>query len=260
MKIGDQIRRLRRARKLTQEQLAEYLNITAQAVSKWECGTSTPDADMLPRLAVFFGVSMDELFDFDKTRIDREVEEIVSRSVPLRGEPARAEAFYREALKKYPNNEVLLNCMLMCIPNDRYDEKLRIAQELLDRTSDDAIKYDVLRLIAEASREVGRRTEAEYYVEQIPELYFLKTEVAAEIYGGEKQLEQIEKTEKTAVGIFFEMLALRASILPGAEGERFAALARALPDLLGREPEYAEMCGRMRECFPPMSGERREKP
>ena len=40
MSIGDKIRRLRKVKKLTQEQLAEYLNISSQAVSKWETGDS----------------------------------------------------------------------------------------------------------------------------------------------------------------------------------------------------------------------------
>ena len=66
MSIGDKIRRLRKVKKLTQEQLAEYLNISSQAVSKWETGLSSPDIDMLPRLAVFFGVTVDELLDFDR--------------------------------------------------------------------------------------------------------------------------------------------------------------------------------------------------
>lgn len=247
MKIGDQIRALRRARKMTQEQLAEYLNISSQAVSKWECGTSTPDADMLPRLAVFFGVSMDELFDFDRTRVDREVEELVRQSLPLRADPGTAEAFYREALKRYPNNEVLLNCLLMCISNERIDEKLRIGRQLLDCTQDDEIKYDVLRLLSLACHEAGQQTAAENYLSQLPELYFLKTEVAAAVSGGEGQLEQIGKTERTAVGIFVNMLALRASLAGTGEGGRYTDLARALLELLGGYEEYAQLSGRLTE-------------
>ena len=58
--VGDKIKSLRKAKKLTQEQLADYLNVSAQAVSKWETGLTSPDIDMLPRLAVFFQTSVDE--------------------------------------------------------------------------------------------------------------------------------------------------------------------------------------------------------
>lgn len=62
MEMGREIRRLRTARGLTQEALATALNVTAQTVSKWECGTSVPDVQMLPEIAVFFGITIDQLF------------------------------------------------------------------------------------------------------------------------------------------------------------------------------------------------------
>ena len=62
MEMGKEIRRLRNARGLTQEALAAALNVTAQTVSKWECGNSIPDVQLLPDIAVYFGVSIDQLF------------------------------------------------------------------------------------------------------------------------------------------------------------------------------------------------------
>lgn len=62
MEMGKEIRRLRNARGLTQEALAAALNVTAQTVSKWECGNCVPDVQLLPELAVFFGVTIDQLF------------------------------------------------------------------------------------------------------------------------------------------------------------------------------------------------------
>ena len=62
MEMGKEIRRLRNARGLTQEALAAALNVTAQTVSKWECGNSIPDVQLLPEIAVYFGVSIDQLF------------------------------------------------------------------------------------------------------------------------------------------------------------------------------------------------------
>ena len=62
MEMGKEIRRLRNDRGLTQEALAAALNVTAQTVSKWECGNSIPDVQLLPEIAVFFGVTIDQLF------------------------------------------------------------------------------------------------------------------------------------------------------------------------------------------------------
>ena len=62
MEIGKEIRRLRNDRGLTQEALAAALNVSPQTVSKWECGNSVPDVQLLPEIAVYFGVTIDQLF------------------------------------------------------------------------------------------------------------------------------------------------------------------------------------------------------
>lgn len=64
MSIGNNIKQLRLNRGITQEQLAERLHISGQAVSKWENQTALPDISCLPLLADFFGVSIDELMDY----------------------------------------------------------------------------------------------------------------------------------------------------------------------------------------------------
>ncbi len=63
MNIGLKIKELRLSRSLTQEQLAEYLSVSAQCISKWENNVTTPDIQMLPMIATFFGTTIDELFN-----------------------------------------------------------------------------------------------------------------------------------------------------------------------------------------------------
>ena len=62
--IGTKIQTLRRNKNMTQAQLAEVLSISAQSVSKWENGFSAPDISLLPVIARFFGITMDELFNY----------------------------------------------------------------------------------------------------------------------------------------------------------------------------------------------------
>ena len=61
MNLGEQILFLRKNRQITQEQLARELGVTNQAVSKWESGQCMPDIQLLPEIASFFKVSIDEL-------------------------------------------------------------------------------------------------------------------------------------------------------------------------------------------------------
>ena len=60
--MGQIIKRLRKERNLTQEELAEQLNVSAQAISKWENGTSMPDISQVVPIANFFEISTDILF------------------------------------------------------------------------------------------------------------------------------------------------------------------------------------------------------
>lgn len=69
--FSEKLSELRKANKVTQEQLAQHLGVSAQAVSKWENG-SYPDGDLLPRIADFFDVSIDYLYGRDKGKVSVE--------------------------------------------------------------------------------------------------------------------------------------------------------------------------------------------
>ena len=76
MSIGTTIKKLRRERNMTQEQLAEYLGITANAVSQWECDRTAPDISQLPMLARILQVTTDRLLGVDFSRDEAEIERI----------------------------------------------------------------------------------------------------------------------------------------------------------------------------------------
>jgi transcriptional regulator with XRE-family HTH domain len=119
--IGQKIRALRRERDLTQEELAELLGVSVQAVSKWETGGGLPDISQLPPLASVFGVSADELLGIDVANQDAEVQRLVDEVyAPVgRGEVTTDTQEYQyekycELLKRYPGNLNILSNMLGC--------------------------------------------------------------------------------------------------------------------------------------------------
>jgi transcriptional regulator with XRE-family HTH domain len=59
--LGNRIAELRRGKNITQDEMAEKLNVTAQAVSKWENDISCPDIMLLPKIAQMLSVTVDEL-------------------------------------------------------------------------------------------------------------------------------------------------------------------------------------------------------
>lgn len=65
LNLSANILRLRREKNLTQEELADFMGVTKASVSKWEKGTNTPDLLLLPQLAAFFDVTVDELIGYE---------------------------------------------------------------------------------------------------------------------------------------------------------------------------------------------------
>ncbi|MDD4774213.1 MAG: helix-turn-helix transcriptional regulator [Eubacteriales bacterium] len=115
--IGKTIKKLRKERNFTQEELAEQLNVTPQAVSKWENEAGMPDISQIIPLASVFGVSTDVLLGFERTTIDDEAIKIATEAFAAEeyGKPETYLIAYdmmTEGLKKHPNNLILLNnCM-----------------------------------------------------------------------------------------------------------------------------------------------------
>ena len=84
IKLGEKIKALRKQKNISQEMLAQYLGVSFQAISKWENDLALPDITMMPVLASFFGVSMDEIFDFNLKEIEKEVEKITDEAYKYR--------------------------------------------------------------------------------------------------------------------------------------------------------------------------------
>ena len=89
MSMGARLAQARRGQNMTQEQLAEKLGVTRQAVSRWESDTAYPETDKIVRMAALFGVSCDYLLgDKPPSPVTRLLREAVGRKVLL--------AFYEE--------------------------------------------------------------------------------------------------------------------------------------------------------------------
>lgn len=106
--IAENIRAERKARSLTQEQLAEALGVTVGAVSKWESGASVPEIGLIVRLAEFFETSVDVLLGYDWRGggMGLAVERIRALRNEKRFDEATVEA--EKALLKYPNSFVVV--------------------------------------------------------------------------------------------------------------------------------------------------------
>lgn len=99
--IGENIKKLRLDRELTQEALAEFLGVSFQSVSRWERGESYPDITMLPEIAAFFKVSVDEMLGVNRAEDEAELKQLIKNHDNLRDKALIAEAV-DEMRKRFP--------------------------------------------------------------------------------------------------------------------------------------------------------------
>ena len=104
IRLGERIQALRKARGLTQEQLATAMGVTVGAVSKWEKGSCCPDVQLIPELAEFFGTSVDVLlgYGWEQGGMGRCAEHIRELLELKRYDEGIHEA--AKALTRYPNS------------------------------------------------------------------------------------------------------------------------------------------------------------
>ena len=208
LNLGKKIKFLRKQRNISQEVLAQYLGVTFQAVSKWENETAMPDITLVPAIAAFFGVSTDELLDFNLYEIEKNVEAIVDEhSKYWDADKAKAEQILRDGLKKYPGNDILLNCLVGVIPvPERSAEVIELCKALVEGTRYDDVKYDAYRIMAEAYKASGEYALAKAAIEEIPEIYFTKLQVKAELLDGEDMFEAAVKQKALSFEHLLTML------------------------------------------------------
>ncbi len=131
MKLADKLKELRKSKNVSQEKFAEYLGVSYQAVSKWENNITYPDILLLPDIARFFGISVDELLQVEQIDADRYFEECSLKSKMLFRDGKRAEIIpmWLEVYRKMPN-DIRVKEMLMSTYFDT--DKVKYQNEIIE--------------------------------------------------------------------------------------------------------------------------------
>ena len=223
MNIGTKIRELRKKRGVTQEQLAQSVGVSFQAVSKWENGVALPDITLVTVLASYFGVSTDELLNFSLKELEKEVKLISDKAYEFReSDPQKCREILENGLKLYPENDVLLNNLLYVTTDP--DETIELASALIRNTTQSDVKYDAFRFLAYAYKQKGDLKSAAAAVEQIPEIYFTKLTEVAFLLEGKAKHDAAEKQKHISFENLVQMMWKLAECYE-ADGNMQAAIA-----------------------------------
>jgi len=106
IRIGENLRKLRIKNELTQEKLAEAFGVSPQAISRWENNSTYPDITLLPSIANYYNVSIDELMGMYEIRNVEKINSTFSivHEYESKGMIDEAIQTLREAIKVYPSN------------------------------------------------------------------------------------------------------------------------------------------------------------
>mgnify|MGYP003293550513 CR=1 FL=1 len=168
MSFGKTIKKLRRDREMTQEQLAEYLGITSRAISQWECDRTAPDISQLPALCHIFEVSSDVLLGIDIEKNNEEIKKYLdtARSLCHQGKWEEYTAILREANKKFPRDYIIMQTLADAIVNEysrkgikEYGEVFDLCNRILSECTDSNIRYKAIKTLGIAYNYADKKDE-----------------------------------------------------------------------------------------------------
>lgn len=237
MKINEIIRERRLAKGFTQEQIANYLGVSAPAVNKWERGTSYPDIVLLPALARLLGTDLNTLLSFQDNLSEKEVA-LFMNEVTETMDKNGFEAGYllaTEKLKEYPTCDLLAGNLAMLLDgallygnedklNEKYREKIEALYDRAAQSEDAAIREQAQACLI--SKLMGKQDygQAQEILNTLPKKNPVDREqVQANIYIAQGELEKAAKlTEEKLLSATNEIHAALMNLMEIAlkEGRR----------------------------------------
>lgn len=179
--LGTRLKTLRRKHELTQEQLAERLGVSYQAVSKWETNAAVPDISMFPILANFYQVTTDELLGVDITKANDKIKEYGERIYKLHQEWKLVEAveLARKACAEFPGSDKMRFMLAHCLHQaqnmfrtkaENLAEASEIIEKILETSTDTNLRLRCISKLALYAHNLGDDQKALAYANTLPGL------------------------------------------------------------------------------------------
>lgn len=169
--LPENLKKYRIIKDLTQEEVAEFLGITSQSVSKWERGESYPDITFLPALANIFETSVDLLIGMDTIRAEETRYNIHKKAVGYQrsGDYDMAEKTYRDALLIYPNKPgMILGLASTLALKGNTDEAIELMERGLPLSINEKQKSTMRATLCFLYLKAGREDKANRLAAELP--------------------------------------------------------------------------------------------
>ena len=207
--IAENIKNLRNRKNVTQEELAAYLNISFQSVSKWERGENMPDIQTLAALSNYFDVTTDELLGMEKIRGEFFTNDFYNKEHELMKEKKYDELIelLQSARKVYPHNigmqwSLAIALALRGQPGDR-EEATEMCRRILGDMQYEKIKTATRSTLFVLTKNDMTHDEALQKARQLTHIWDCREIITAELFNGVERENYLQYLTRLLISILY---------------------------------------------------------
>ncbi len=171
--LDENLRKLRTSRGNRQEDLANHLGVSVQSVSKWERGENLPDLTLIPAIASYYDVTVDDLLGVGEVRKQEKIDWYFAESKRLLHDGKTEEniELMRKAVKEFPNEHRLISQLAFALyfhidmDNSKYSEAIELDERILKESTDINLRTSSINRLCYSYHHLGNKEKAKEYAE-----------------------------------------------------------------------------------------------
>lgn len=214
--LGENLRKFRLKRELTQEQLAEIFNVSPQAISRWENNLSYPDLTMLPSIANFYNTSIDELIGMEEIRNSEKQNDIFSNVHKYRANGMLDEAIIklRDGIKLYPSNYGMISELALTLTlknnikadNTLITEAISLSERVIRNSTSEKCRSTTIANLFILYLKANEKEKAQNLVRTLPHIWECREILLPEMFDGTEYSNELKKAIIKVLVLIYEKI------------------------------------------------------
>lgn len=199
LKIGEKLKELRYQHSITQDHLAEVLGVSSQSVSRWELGICYPDLELLPVIANYFNITLDDLVGMNKIRSEEMRISIFTEALNLEREEQWGKAIdvLRNALRIFPmDDELETELALVLVRTGKQKdlmEAITLSEKVLDRCTNEKLRSTARANLCFLYKAAGLTEKAIAMGKTLPHIWECREMLLPDLAPEENRSEMVER-------------------------------------------------------------------
>lgn len=252
LNLAENLKRLRKDRGVTQEELAGFIGVSFQAISKWERDEGYPDITLLPSIAGFFNVTLDELIGMNEIISQEKRDSFLQTAQKFSSEGKLAECIsvLREGLHAFPNDFHIM--LELAVYLDGYgdtvedrkknrNESVKLSERILEFCTDNKIRYKAQSSMCYSLWRNGEQERAVKIANELPTLYSTAETALPKFLSGKEKIEFCQTTIQKIHWHFWWLITCMIDGNDYTDAEKIELLKKAIAfyDIVYEKEDYA---------------------